>query len=222
MHGLFIASGQYNLRSPAHAQGTLVLVQGFRCKFLALFQHELVQVRQHRRIEADGVFHQQDHLYPHLLHIVLQVHLVLNQLDDGHQQVRIPQPAEHVLKDAQVLVLHTRPDTVRERREHHQRYFLILLLDGTRNVEGVAVVRARHHNYQVEGRVPQLLPGLLLGRHLRESGRVSETQVHVLDEDLFIDASVIFQHECIVRIGHQQHVEDSLGHQVHERCILEI
>ena len=153
---------------------------------------------------------------------MFQVHLVLYQLDDGHQQIGIPQPAEHIFKDTQVFVFHTFPDAMRERRQHHQRNVGILLLDGTGNVERIAIVRTRHDYHQIELGIPKLLPCFFLRRYLRKTGRIAETQVHVLVENLFIDTPVIFQHECIIRIGNQQYIKYTLGHQVHKRRILEV
>ena len=199
-----------------------MFIQGFRSKHLTLLQHELIQIGQNRRVETDGVFHQQNHLYSHFLDIMFQVHLVLYQLDDGHQQVGIPQPTEDIFKDTQVLVLHTLPNTMRERRQHHQGNFGIFLFDGTGNVERITVVGTRHDYHQIELGIPKLLPRFLLRRYLRKAGRIAEAQVHVLIEYLLVNTSVIFQHECIVRIGNQQYIEYTLGHQVHKRCILEV
>ena len=179
-----------------------MLVQGFGGKLLALAEHELVEIGQHGRIEADGVFHEQNHLHTDFLDVVLQVHLVLNQLDDGHQQIGISQPAEHVFENAQVLVFHPFLDAMRKRSQHHQRQMRILPLDVAGNVEGVTVVGTRHTDDQVEHGVAQLLPCLLSRGHLGKTGRVAQAQVHVFIKNLLIDAAIVFEHERIVRIGH--------------------
>ncbi|CDD51019.1 conserved domain protein [Bacteroides sp. CAG:875] len=150
VHGFLVRTGQHDFRTTAHAQRTLVLVQGFGGKLLALAEHELVEIGQHGRIEADRIFHEQNHLYANFLDVVLQVHLVLNQFDDGDQQVGISQPAEHVFKNAQVLVFHPFLDAMRKRSQHHQRQMGILPLDVAGNVEGVTIVRTRHADDQVE------------------------------------------------------------------------
>ena len=111
-HRLFVRACQNNLRTSAHTERTLVFVQGFGGKLLTLLQHELIQVGQDGRIETDGILYQQDHLYTHLFNIVFQVHLVLNQFDDGNQQIGISQPAEYIFKNTQVFVFHSLPDTV--------------------------------------------------------------------------------------------------------------
>ena len=98
----------------------------------------------------------------------------------------------------------------------------IFLFNIAGNVEGIAIVRARHTDYQVEHGVAQLFPGFFCRRDLRETRRIAQTQVHIFIENLFVNAAVIFKHERIVRIGHQQHVENALGHQVGKLRILEI
>ena len=199
-----------------------MLVQSFRSKLLALAENELVEVGQYGGIEADGIFHQHDHLYADFLNIMLQVHLVFYQLDDGHQQIGVSQPAEHILEDAQVFMLHSFLDAMRERCQYHQRKMRIFLFNIAGNVEGIAIVRARHTDNQVEHGVAQLFPGFFCRRDLRETRRIAQTQVHIFIENLFVNAAVIFQHERIVRVGHQQYVEYTLCHQVGKLRILEI
>ena len=87
-------------------------IQCLRSKTLALSQNITVQIRQHRRIESDRVFHEQNHLHARLLNIVLQIHAVFYQLDDREYQVGIAKPAEHVVEDTHILVLHTAGNTV--------------------------------------------------------------------------------------------------------------
>ena len=98
-----------------------MLVQGFCGKFLTLPENELVEVGQYGGIKADGIFYQHNHLYADFLNVMLQVHLVFYQLDDGHQQIGVSQPAEHILEDAQIFMLHSFLNTVRERSQYNQR-----------------------------------------------------------------------------------------------------
>ena len=44
--------------------------------------------------------------------VVVNVHLVFYQLDDGQDEIRIAQPAEHVVEDTHVLVLDALSDAV--------------------------------------------------------------------------------------------------------------
>ena len=67
-----------NLRTPSHAQGLLVRIQGFSGKIHALLQYEFIQMRQNGRIKTYRVFHEKDHLNPYFLYIMFKVHFVLD------------------------------------------------------------------------------------------------------------------------------------------------
>ena len=121
----------------------------------------LVEVWQDGRIEAYVVFHEQYTFHARLLSVVLYVHLVLYQLYDGEDKVGIAQPAEHILEDAQVHVLHTPADAVREWSKHHARCSGRHLLHGVRHVEGVVVNVARHTDDEVVLRYRESLVSLL-------------------------------------------------------------
>ena len=79
---------------------------------------------------------------------------ILYQFDDGNQQVRIAQPAEHIFKSTQVFMLHTGGNAMRKRSKHHQRNIIVFLLDASCNLEFIIVVRTRHDNNQVERGIP--------------------------------------------------------------------
>ena len=110
--GLIIGTCQHHLRTASHSERCRMGVQCLRSKALALGKDVTVQIGQHRRIEADGVFHEQNHLHACLLDVMLQVHAVLYQFDDGENQIGIAQPAEHVVEDTHILVLHAAGNTV--------------------------------------------------------------------------------------------------------------
>ena len=187
-------------------------IQGLGRKFLTLLQHKLIEVGQHGRVKTNGIFYQENHLHAHLIHIMFQIHLILYQFNDRKQQVGISQPTEHILKDAQVFVLHTLGNTVREGSQHHQWNIFIPFLNASGNIEHVAVIRSGHTDNKVERHVGKPLPSLFFGGYLCKTGRITETQIHVFIKNLFVYTSVIFQHEGIVGIGYKQHIEDSFGH----------
>ena len=88
--GFFIGTCQYNFGTSPHAQCALVGIQCFSREFLALLQYEFIQIGQDGGVKADAVFHQQDELHTHFVDVVLQVHLVLYQLDDGTSKSVFP------------------------------------------------------------------------------------------------------------------------------------
>lgn len=126
--GFFIGTCQYNFGTSPHAQCALVGIQCFSREFLALLQYEFIQIGQDGGVKADAVFHQQDELHTHFVDVVLQVHLVLYQLDDGNQQVGVSQPAEHILKGTEVFIGNTLGDAVAERGKYHHRNLFIQVL----------------------------------------------------------------------------------------------
>ena len=83
VHGLFVGTCQHNLRPSPHAQCALVAVECFGGEVETLLQHELIEFRQNGRVETYAVFYKKNHLHTHFLHVVLQVHLVFDELDDG-------------------------------------------------------------------------------------------------------------------------------------------
>ena len=221
-HGLFVGACQHNLRPSAHAQCALVPVERLGGEIETLLQHELVEFRQDRGVETYAVFHKQYHLHTHFLHVVFQVHLVLDELDDGQQQVGVPQPAEDIFEDAEVFVLHAGGDAVAERREHHQWQFLIAVLYGAGNVKDVGRVGARHDDDEVETVDRKVGIGLGFCGYQCEARRVAKSKRRIFVEKLLFDAAVILEHEGIVRIGDEQYIEDALEDKVHIVGILEI
>ncbi len=153
---------------------------------------------------------------------MLQIHLILYQLDDRHQQIRISQPAEHIFKNTQILVLHTCRDAVRERSQHHQWNMRILFFYAACNFKCITVIGSGHTNHQIECRILQLLPSRLLGRNLCETRRITKAEIHIFVKDLLIYTSVILQHKSIIRICYQKNIKNPFGHEVYKRSILEI
>ena len=116
---------------------------------LALLQNIVVQIGQNRRVEAYAVFHQQYHLHASLADVVVDVHLVFYQLDDRENEVGVAQPAEHVVEDGQVFVLHPSGNAVREGGEHHAGNIGKVGLYHTCHVKGIIVGIAGHTHHQV-------------------------------------------------------------------------
>ena len=125
-------------------------VQRLGREVLRLCQNIVIEVREHGRIETDIILYEEDHLHTCLTDIVLNIHLVLNQFDDGEDQVRIAQPTEHVIEDSHILVLDTFGDTMRERSEHHTRNLWSHLLHLTSYLKGVVVSITWHTDHQVD------------------------------------------------------------------------
>ena len=217
---LLVVPCQHNLRTASHAERFELRIERLGSKEKTLLQNKLVEVGKNRRIEADGVLHEHNHLHA-ARNVVLQVHFVLYEFDDRQEQVCVAQPAEHIFEDAQVLMLHALRDAMTERREHHNRDVRVVHLDVASNVEHIVVVRAWHTNHQFEARLPQLLLSLLLRSNLEEARRIAKPQLGVFLKNLLIHAAVVLKNEGIVGIGNEQHIEDAPLHHVNKRGVVE-
>ena len=98
-HRLLVVSGQHHLGTATFALGGSVRVQGLGRETLRLREDIVIEVRQHRGVEADVILNEQNHLHAGLADIVVDVHLVLQQFDDGHDEVGVAEPAEDIVED---------------------------------------------------------------------------------------------------------------------------
>ena len=219
--GLLVVARQHNLRPTAHAQGALVAVEGFGGKILALLEYKFVEFRQHRGVEADAVLHEENHLHTAFLDVVIEVHFVLNEFDNREEEVGVAQPAEDVFEDAQVLVLHTRGDAVTEGREHHEGDGGVALFDGAGDVEGFAVVRARHDDDEVERCALQFAPRFFGRGGQHEARRIAQRECGIFVEEFLVNAPIVLQHEGIVGVGQDEDVEHAARHQIDERSVFQ-
>ena len=92
----------------------------------------------------------------------------------------------------------------------------------TGDSKGIVISITGHTDHEIDVRRMEHFVGLLGGRYLREGRRVTHTQFHIFVKDLLVDASVVFEHEGVVGVRHDEHVEDASRHQVDERHILQI
>ncbi len=153
---------------------------------------------------------------------MLQVHAVFKQFDDGKNEVGVAQPAEYVVEDTQVLVLHALGYAMAEGCQHHAMNVRKLRLHGSCHVEGVVVSIARHANHQVYACCLEHGLGFLCGRHLYEHGRVAQPQAHILIIYLLLHAPVVFQHKGIVGVCHDEYIIYTAHHQVDERYVFQV
>ena len=82
LYGFLVGRGQHYLWTTTLTLCSSVWVQSLGRKVFALCEDVVIQVGEHRGVEADVVLHQQYHLHTGLFDVVLDVHLVLYQLDD--------------------------------------------------------------------------------------------------------------------------------------------
>ena len=116
-------------------------------------------------------------------------------------------------------MLHALRDAMTERREHHNWNLRIVNLNVSGYIEHIVVVRSWHTNHQFETRLFQFLLGFLLRSHLEETGRIAQAEFGVFLKNLLIHSSIILQHEGIVGVGNEQHIEDAPFHHVNKRGV---
>ena len=160
LHGLLVVGGQHHLGASALALGGSVGVEGLGGEAFRLSQDIAVEVGQHGGVEADVVLNQQDHLHTGLVDVVLDVHLVLDELDDGEDQIGVAKPAEHVVEHRHVLVLYALRDAMGEGCQHHAGDGGVLGLHLAGHGEGIVVGVAGHTDHQVDVGSAQHLVGL--------------------------------------------------------------
>ena len=197
-------------------------IQCFGTEFLALLQHEFIKVGQDGRVEPDTVFHYQNHLYTDFVYIVFQVHFILYQFDDRHQQIGISQPTEDIFEGTQVFIGNTLGDAVTERSQYHHGDMLVQALDVACYIETVVISRTRHADDEVERYGGKLCQRFFTGGCLGKTWWIAQGERCVFVKDFFIYTSVVFQHESIIGVGYQKNVENAARHQVGELRIFKI
>ena len=220
--GFFVGARQHDFGTSAHAEGALVLIEGFRGKLHALLQHEFIQFGQDGGIKTDVVFDKNNLLHATFFDVVIEIHFVFYQLNDRQQQIGVSQPAEDVFKVGEVFVLDASCDAVAEGGENDKGDVLEAMFDAACNVEGVAIVCAWHHNDEIEGVAVEFSPGFSFCAYLREARRIAQGECGIFIEELLIDAPIVFEHEGIVGVGDEEHIEDTPRHEIDKRGIFEI
>ncbi len=212
---LFVAAGKDYLRTSAHAQHLELGVECLGGEEEALLEYEFIEVGEDGGVEPDAVFDEEYHLYA-CGEVVFEVHLILDKLDDGEQEVGVAEPAEDVFEGTEVFVLHALRDTVGEGCEDDDGDVGELCLDVACDVEDVVVVGTRHTDDEVEAVLTEQGNDIALCGGTEETGRVAQSEFGVFVEYLLIDASVVFKHEGIVGVGYDEDVEDATLHEVDE------
>ena len=222
IHHLFVVGGQHHFRATTLALSCSMGIQSLCRKILRLGNDIVVEIWQYGRIETDVILNQQYHLDTSLLDIMLNVHAVLYQFDNGKDEVGIAQPAEHIVEDRHVFVLNALGNTMREGSQHDTRNMGSRLLDITGHSKSIVIGITRHTDDEVNVGSLQHLFCLLGGTHLRKRRRVTQSQLHILIEKFLVDTPVILQHEGIIGISNYQDIKDASRHQIDKRDIFKI
>ena len=197
-------------------------VESLSGEAFALQQYVVVEIGKYGGIEPYAVFDEQNHLYSCLVDVVVDIHLVLYQFYDGEDEVGVAKPAEDVVEHREILVLHTSGYAVREWREHYARNVWRVGLYLSCHVEGIVVGISRHADYEVDVGVAQHLVCLFRSADLCEGWRIAQAEIHIFVKNFLVNASVVFEHESVVGVGDDEHVEDASCHEIDERHVAQI
>ena len=214
LDGLLVAAGQQDLGPGPFAEHLLLLVEGVLQELGVLQQDQLVEFGQIGRVEADRVLDEQDRLHAADRDVLLGVHLVLDELDDGDDQVRVAVPAEDVVESRAVLLPEPAVDVLREGGQQCDRDLRVALLGEFGKGEDVGFADVVHRQDEVVGVVLGQRLERLAGRtHARERGRIRHVEVQILLIDLRFDVAVLLEDVAVVAAADEQDLVDAVFHE---------
>ena len=213
-HGVVVVRGHQDLRAGALAEALLALVERVPDGFAVLQEDEAVQLGEIDGVEADRVLHQEDALHAVLQDVHGRVPAVLQELDDGDDQVRGVVPAEDAVEMAQVMALHLLVDLLREGGQQDDGGVRVDGLDPLGEVEHIDLADVVHRDDEVVLRpILHHFQRFHGGFRPLEDRRVGEVQLGVFGGDPGLDPSVLLEGELVVVVAHEQDPADPPGHQ---------
>ena len=176
-------------------------------------QHKFIDRGQVGRVVADRVLNQQNRLHTTLQDILVGIHSILDQLDDGDNQIGIAVPAEDVVQSRTILLLDATIDILREASQQHHGHLRVALLDDAREGKHIGLAHVVHRQNEVETTLRlQTLQRLGSRADARQRGRVAHIEVHILLVDLRLDVAVLFENIAVVAATYEQDLVDSVAH----------
>ena len=214
LRGLLVAAGQQDLGPGALAEDLLLRVEGVLDELGVLQQDEFVELGQVGRVEADRVLDEQDGLHASFADVLGGVHLVLDELDDGDDELRVAVPAEDVVQSRAVLLLYPAVDVLRKGGQQRHGDIPMALLDDAGEGEDVGLAHVVHGEDEVE----RIVAGERLERFGRradacERGGIREVQVDILLVDLRFDVPVLLEDVAVVAAAHEQDFVNPVFHE---------
>ena len=212
--GFVVAGGEQDLRAGPLAQHLLLFVEGVLQKPGVLEQEQLVELGQVGRVEADRILDQQNGLHAPFENVLVGVHLVLHEFDDGRDELRVAVPAEYGVEPRAVLLLDAAVDVLREAGQQRHGNLGPPFADDPPEPEHVGFAHVVHGQDEVEPGLPLQPFERLAGRaYPREGGRVRHVQIEVLPVDLLLDVSVLLEDVAVVAAADEQDLVYAALHQ---------
>ena len=203
---------QQDLRARPHAHPPRRGVDALRHQRRGLAHDLGVHQRQVGRVEAHRVLDQDDHPHADLLGVVDDVHLVLDQLDDGQEHLRFAVPDEDVVKGLAGVVARAFEFAVVKGQQHH-RDVRPQRLGLAAERRGVDVAERAQHDDQLEVRRLERRERASAGIHAADRRRAGQAELGVLGQQHVGQLAVLAQVVDVVQAGDQQHVLDPERHQ---------
>ena len=148
--GIVVVGRHKDFRSGTLAHNLLLFVQGVAYRLAVLLEDKFVEQRQIGGVVAHRILHQEYGPHPHLQYVLIGVELVLQELDDGDDDVRAVVPAEHIIDAGAVAALDVTVDFPRERAQQNYRSPRPEGLGLTRETEDIQFPDIVHRDDQVE------------------------------------------------------------------------
>ena len=218
-HGVVVVGGHQDLGTGAFPETLLAFVQGVADGRVVLLDDETVQFGQIRGVVSDRILHQQDALDAVLQDVHGGVPAVLQELDDGDDEVRGVVPAEDAVEMSHVPVLHLLVDLLREGGQKDDGSIRSDFLGAAGELEHVDFAHVVHRDDQVVALRTSLhqLQGFHGGLHAVDHRRAGEVELGILGGDPGLDPSVLFQGELVVVVAHKEDPADPTRHQGRNR-----
>ena len=180
-----------------------------------MLQHQTIDSRQVGRIIADRILNQQDRLHPDPENIVIGIHPILNQFDNGQNQIGISVPTKDIVNGGTIFMFNAAINIFRIVDQQHERQISMQSFQLLGKMEHIQISDIKHTDHQVEI-IPlfEYLNRFSGTTYTRKRWRVTQIQLHVFAVDLDFESSVFFKGICIVTTANQQNTANTATHQI--------
>ena len=196
-----------------HPEPSLHLVEVLGYQDLGLLHEFRVDDGKKHGVVPHGILHQNDDLDIPMCSVEFHVHPVLDELDDGNEQVRVPVPEEDLVYPRGILPFPRFVEVAGVSSKQNHRQSWSQFLDLAAEIEGVHADVLGHGDHQVVVLARDLLQGLAPRGYPEDMGGRAEVQVGILPDDELRDQSLLLDDERVVEAGDEQ---DPLDLELHE------
>ena len=214
-HSIVIVCGHKNLRTGTLTGNLLLLIECVPDRGSILLKHQLIYRRQIGRVVTDRVLNKQNSLHAKLENIVLGIHTILNELDDGNNQVGRVIPAEYIVNIRGIGLFNLAINLLREVCQKHHRRCRRNLLHLVREGVYIHLTDIVHRNDKVKmvcalDKLKCLNSRLYTG----DRWRVTKVELRVLLCNLNLQTTILLKGVAVITIAHKQYSTNPSTHQL--------